>query len=259
MFILPIILALLLISLIFAPLGCINIWQRYVYFADGLAHAALLAGSLSLIFSLDLSYSSLIVSLIFAFLVFKFKNSSGTSESISIISNFMLAAALIASYLSPSPLNMDSLLFGEILSVDTKDLFILSLILVFCILFFFAFYNQIILSSLNKDMAKVAGIKVDRIELIFLILLSLSIFSTIKIVGALLVGSILIIPASCSKFISTSPGSMILNSLIISVAVNFTGLFLSFYLDLPVAATILTAGFCLYLFFFLYRTIVPYR
>ncbi|WP_341792778.1 MULTISPECIES: metal ABC transporter permease [unclassified Rickettsia] len=246
----PIILALILISLIFAPLGCIALWKKYVYFGDGLAHASFLAASISIIANFPLIYSGIIVAVFFAIFVFIFKNYSGRNAVISLISSFMLSLALIINYLSSSQNNITNLLFGDILLVDFGDLILLSMMLMLIICFIGYFYNQIILIIINRDIAVIKGIKVKTIELIFLLLLSLSVFSTIKIVGALMVTAILLIPPMTARFISRTPLQMIILSIIISIFINFCGFIASFYLDIPLTPVIIIIGTFIYGIFY---------
>ncbi len=228
-----IIISLILISLIFSPLGCISLWKKYVYFGDGLSHASLLAGSISILIHLPLLYGGFIVAIIFAILVFMLKNRSNGGSIVILVSSFMLSSALLLSYINPLRINITNLLFGDILSTSLNDLLILSIILVFVVFFIWYFYNQIILIVINRDIAQIRGVKVKTIELAFLVLLSLSVFLTIKIVGALLVTSILLIPALSARVISSNPAQMIINSVFVSLIVNLLGLATSFYLDIP--------------------------
>ncbi|MFY9590134.1 metal ABC transporter permease [Rickettsia endosymbiont of Halotydeus destructor] len=245
-----IILALILISLIFAPLGCIALWKKYVYFGDGLAHASFLAASISIIANFPLIYSSMLVAVIFAIFVFILKNYSGKNAVISLISSFMLSLALIINYFSPSQNNVTNLLFGDILLVSPGDLTLLSIILVLIICFIGYFYNQIILIIINRDIAVIKGIQVKTIELLFLLLLSLSVFSTIKIVGALMVTAILLIPAMTARFISRTPLQMLIYSIIVSIFINFCGFIASFYFDIPFTPIVIIIGTFIYGMFY---------
>lgn len=233
-----IILTLILISLIFAPLGCVSLWKKYIYFGDGLSHASLLAGSISILIHLPIVYAGIIVAVIFAILVFTLKNRSSSGSVIILVSSFMLSLALILSYMNPLQINITNLLVGDILSTSRSDLLTLSIILIMVTSFVWHFYKQIILIVINRDIAQISGIKVKSIELIFLLLLSLSVFSTIKIVGALLVSSILLIPAMTARIISTDPAQMIINAVIITMLINFFGLLASFYFDIPITPII---------------------
>lgn len=243
---LPIIFAVIFISLIFAPLGCIALWKKYVYFGDGLAHASFLAASISIIVHLPLLYAGIFVAIFFALFVFIFKNHSGKNAIINLVSSFMLALALIINYLNSTTDNITNLLFGDILLVSYDNLLILIVMLLLIIFFIGYFYNQIILIIINRDIAIIKGLKVKTIELIFLLLLSLSVFSAIKIVGALMVTSILLLPAMCSKFFSKTPKQMIFISIIISLFINFCGILASFYLDIPLTPIIIIIGTFIY-------------
>ncbi|MEY4463795.1 MAG: Zinc/manganese transporter permease protein [Pseudomonadota bacterium] len=241
-----IILALILISLIFAPLGCISLWKRYIYFGDGLAHSSFLAASISIIAHFPLIYSGLIVAILFSLFVFIFKNNSEKNAVINLISSFMLAVALVINYFTSSQNNIVNLLFGDILSVSFNDLVILAIVLVTIISFLVYFYNQILLIIINRDIAVIKGLKVNIIELIFLLLLSLSVFSAIKIVGALMVTAILLIPAMIARFIAYSPSQMIIISVLISLFINFCAALISFYFDLPLTPIVIIIGVFIY-------------
>jgi zinc transport system permease protein len=248
---LTIILTSVLIALIFAPLGCIALWKKYVYFGDGLAHASILAGSISLIFNIPMIYSGIITALIFAILVFKFKNISGTNAVVNLISSLMLSVALILAVTNPSRININQLLFGDIISTSFNDLITLSVILLLVYIFITIFYKQILLIVLNPAIAFVKGVRVNFIELSFLILLSISVFSSIKIVGSLLVTSILIIPAMSARLISITPFKMIIISISIALFANLLGLYVSFYWDIPIAPVIIVTQCGLYLICYL--------
>jgi len=244
---LTIILTSILIALIFAPLGCLALWKKYVYFGDGLAHASLLAGSVSIILALPLIYSGIIVAIFFAGLVFKFKDISGTNAVVNLISSFMLSVALILAISRPSQVNINQLLFGDIISASGDDLTILLIILIFVYIFIGVYYRQILLIVLSNGIAQIKGVKVRTIELLFLILLSISVFSTIKIVGSLLVTSILLIPAMAAKLVSRTPFKMIVLSVLIALSSNLLGLSASFYLDVPIAPVIIVIQSIIYL------------
>ncbi len=231
-----------LLGLIFAPLGCLVLWKRYVYFGDGLAHASMLAAVISVLLGMPLLYAGIINTLLFALIVFKLKNASGNNAAIGLTSSLMISLALILSYIFPGKFNFTSLLFGDIIIANSKDILILSALLLSVIVFFLIFYQQIILIILSKDVASSRGIKVEILEFIFLTILSFSVLATIKIVGALLVTSIILIPAMIARIISTSPFIMIILSILFAQIMSISGIALSFYADLPFAPIIILCG-----------------
>ena len=241
-----IILALILISCIFAPIGCIALWKRYVYFGDGLAHSSFLAVSISIIAHFPLIYSGLIVAILFSIFVFIFQNNSEKNAVINLISSSMLAIALIINYFSSTQNNIVNLLFGDILSVSFNDLATLAIMLIVIIGFIIYFYNQILLIIINRDIAVIKGIKVNIMELIFLLILSVSVFSAIKIVGVLMVTAVLLIPAMIARFMVGSPAMMIIISIFISLFINFCAATASFYFDLPLTPLVIIIGSLIY-------------
>lgn len=241
-----IILALILISCIFAPIGCIALWKRYIYFGDGLAHSSFLAVSISIIAHFPLIYSGLIVAILFSIFVFIFQNNSEKNAVINLISSSMLAIALIINYFSSAQNNIVNLLFGDILSVVSNDLIVLTIMLIAIICFIAYFYNKILLIIINRDIAIIKGIKVNIIELLFLLILSVSVFSAIKIVGVLMVTTVLLIPAMIARFMVGSPGMMIIISIFISLFINFCAATVSFYFDLPLTPLVIIIGSLIY-------------
>ncbi|WCR56022.1 MAG: High-affinity zinc uptake system membrane protein ZnuB [Rickettsia asembonensis] len=125
--------------------------------------------------------------------------------------------------------------------------------LITIISFIVYFYNQILLIIINRDIAVIKGLKVNIIELIFLLLLSLSVFSAIKIVGALMITAVLLIPAMIARFIAYTPSQMIIISILISLFINFCAALSSFYFDLPLTPLFIILGTFIYWLLYLKR------
>ncbi len=237
----------ILISLIFAPLGCLVLWKNYVYFGDGLAHASILAAVISVIAGIPILYIAIINCLFFAIIIFKLKKRSGNNASIGFVSSSMTSLALILTYIFPENFNFSSLLFGDIITTNSDDIFILSLILSSVIIFLISTYKNLLLIILSKDIAHSRGIKVNLIEFLFLSILSFAVIGTVKIVGALLVTSIILIPAMIAKLLSNSPLKMIIIAILTAQLMNLCGIILSFYMDLPLSPIIILCGSIIYI------------
>ncbi|NRB11520.1 MAG: metal ABC transporter permease [Rickettsiaceae bacterium] len=232
----------ILVSLIFAPLGCFVLWKRYVYFGDGLAHASMLVAAISGVIGMPIIFSGMIVALIFALSVFKLRHRSGNNAAIGLISSFMISLALLLSYIYPSKINIGALLFGDMILANSFDLAVMCGLLLVVIVFFSMTYRQMLFTILSRDMASSRRINVNLLELAFLIILSLTVFLSIKIVGALLITSIILIPAMIARLISSSPSMMIGFAIFFSLLMNFCGICLSFYIDVPLAPMIILSG-----------------
>ncbi len=242
-----IILVSILIGLIFAPLGCFVLWKRYVYFGDGLAHASMLALAISVIAGLPIIYAGIVNTLLFALLVFKVKTKSGNNAAIGMTSSIMISLALIVADIFPGRFNFNSMFFGDIITATSEDVFRLCIILGVTSLFLVIAFRQLILTILSRDIAHSRGIRVKLLEFLFLSILSFAVIATIKIVGALLVTSMILIPAMIARLTSNTPIMMIWLAIFFAGAMNFSGVLLSLYADLPFAPIVILCGGVIYL------------
>lgn len=232
----------LLVGFIFAPLGCVAVWKRYVYFGDGLAHASILAGVVSVVMGLPLFYAGVVISIFFAAVIFKFRDTAGKSSVIGFVSSIMISLALILNTIYPGSISIFTLLFGDIISASYEDIPGLLILLAAVIIFVLTNYRNIILMVFNRDIAFSRGVNVNILEFCYLTLLAFAILYTIKIVGALLVTSIIVIPAMCGRLIASTPITMIIAAIFYVTLMNFAGVFLSLLTDLPFAPLIVVCG-----------------
>lgn len=242
-----IILVSILIGLIFAPLGCFVLWKRYVYFGDGLAHASMLTLAISVIAGLPIIYAGIVNTLLFALLVFKVKTKSGNNAAIGMTSSIMISLALIVADIFPDRFNFNSMFFGDIITATNEDVFRLCIILGVTSLFLVIAFRQLILTILSRDIAHSRGIRVKLLEFVFLSILSFAVMATIKIVGALLVTSMILIPAMIARLTSNTPIMMIWLAIFFAGVMNFSGVLLSLYVDLPFAPIVILCGGMIYL------------
>ncbi len=238
----------ILIGLIFAPLGCVVLWKRYVYFGEGLSHASMLALAVSVIAGLPIIYAGIVNTLFFALLVFKMKTKSGNNAAIGLASSVMISLALVLASIFPGRFNFNSLFFGDIIGATSEDVVRLCIILAVTSVFLIMSFRQLILTILSRDIAHSKGISVKILELLFLSILSFAIIATIKIVGALLVTSMILIPAMIARLTSKTPTMMIWLAIFFAIMMNCSGILLSFYADLPFAPVVILCGGAIYLF-----------
>lgn len=222
------ILLLFVFSIFSAPVGCTFLWRRCVFLADGLSHASILAIVLSSILKFDTFWISLVVSIIVIGLIYFFRKTSDIYVSTNLVSSATVAVSMLISYLYHHLFHhhhhgslccdcfSENILQGKLESVTNFDISVA----IFCGLSIVAFLvfrmKHFILVSFNRDISKVLGIRVYVLDLIFFLLAALFINVFTKAVGLLLLSSMLLFPALASKFISTSPLKMMLNSIIFS-------------------------------------------
>lgn len=237
----------ILVSLIYAPLGCLVLWKRYVYFGEGLAHASILAIAISVVADLPMVYAAIISLVFFALLVYKINIYEDSNAAVGFTSSFMVASALAISSIFPGKFNFSRMLFGDIISANNSDIPMLILILIIIALYFFIFFRSLIITTLSKDIAYTKGIRVRILELIFMLILAFSIVSTMKIVGALLITSMILIPAMTSRIVSRTPKSMIWNAIFFALMMNSLGMYISLKYDIPYTPVVIVIGGVIYL------------
>lgn len=235
------------LAIIFAQLGCVILWQRYTYFGDGLVHACIFSGSLSLLFSLSPIFSIAITAILYGSLVNFISKRSETNIAINLSSSMMLALALIVNSLFGDINSLNQLLVGDMLFTNMDDLKILAIIATITSLLIGLYYKKIILLSLSPELAQIHGINIKRYKWVIFLAIGLIITTAIPMVGGLLCTAMLIIPAATARLISASPKQMIILSMIIAGTTNIIGVAIAFQYNLPISPIILMVASICYL------------
>ncbi len=199
------------VALLAGPFGCFVVWRRMAYFGETLAHAAFLGIGLGLLLSLwpalTVTLISLGVALLLMFLQKRHELASDTL--LGVLAHGSLALGLVLlSFQEDARVDLFGYLFGDILSVNRTDLGWIALADVLLLGALAALWRPLLSATVSADIARVEGVPVERVQLIFTLLLALVIALAMKLVGILLITSLLIIPAAAARRIARSPESM---------------------------------------------------
>lgn len=234
-FVVRAILAGLGIVLAAAPLGCMIVWRRMAYFSDATAHASILGVALALSFSVSIFAGVLIVSLLMAVLITALNGRGfGTDTMLGVLAHSGLAFGLVAvSLMDGVRVDLTAYLFGDILSVGRFDLTIIwgGALIVLTLLCWR--WSRLITSTLNPDLAYASGIDPKREQLVLTLSLAFVVAIAIKVVGALLIGAILIIPAATARGFSKTPEMMAAFAAMIGAVGVVAGVGASVMWDVP--------------------------
>jgi zinc transport system permease protein len=140
-----------------------------------------------------------------------------------------------------------SFLFGNIITVNSTDLWLMLALAMVVTGFFIILYRPILYVSFDEQFARTRGIPVMFLNYLLIILVALTIVLSIRIAGIILVLSILTIPQNIANLFTNRFGSIMIVSVIIGFAGSFIGLLVSYYLDIPSGATIIFTLVVLYL------------
>ncbi|MEZ8193642.1 MULTISPECIES: zinc ABC transporter permease subunit ZnuB [Vibrio] len=249
-FLLPSILAGLGIAVIAGPLGSFVVWRKMAYFGDTLAHASLMGLALGFLLDINLYLALLVCCLGLAVLLVTLQKQKlvATDTLLGILAHSSLSLGLVAvSFLDNVRVDLMSYLFGDLLAVSPADLgFIyLGVLTVSCILFIF--WRPLLSTTVSEDLAAVEGINIDLMRLILMLLVGLVIAIGMKFVGALIMTSLLIIPAATARKFARTPEQMAgIASLIGAVAV-LAGLSLSWHFDTPAGPSVVISATAMFM------------
>lgn len=227
-----------LASLMTAPLGCIGLWNGLAFFGDTLAHASLLGVCISMLTHTPYAVGGIIVAVFLAIVVAK-NNDSPNDVTLASISYTCLAVSLIIiSKYFRGILDPNTLLFGDILSIHPEYLWFMGAITAVLLSLIFVFFKPIQMVSFDSCLAHTKQIPVTRVRFLLLISYGIAIGSGLKILGALFVPAIALLPAVTARGLSNSPLQMIIYATFISIICGILGLFLSLTFDLPTGPAI---------------------
>ncbi|SIO01547.1 zinc transport system permease protein [Sulfurivirga caldicuralii] len=242
----------IMLGLTAALLGVFVVWQKQSYFGATLAHTALLGVALGLLLRIDWQWSVIAVALLTGWAVHALMRRTRLSSDtlLGMLAHSTLAIALVLLSYTPVQISLDSLLFGDLLAITPQDAWLLSGLTLLTGLFYWRHWRDLLNITLNRELAFAEGVPVQRVERLFILLLSLVIALSIKLVGVLLITSLLILPPAAARHLSRTPEQMLAGSVLIAVVSGVGGLALSWQLDWPSGPAIVvvaTAGFLLLL------------
>lgn len=237
--------SIVILGAILPILGIYITIKRITFIADAFSHTALLGVALGYLLGLNTFLTSFLWLILCIILISWAKKRANFNYDLLIMLISILGIAggiLIFSLLSLPKFLIAGFFFGNILLITNEDILIAILLLVIFIILFKLFWKDLLLASINEDLAYSENIKVEVINFGFLIGLSLTIIASIKIIGVLLVSALMLIPVSISKLISNSFKSLLITSIFFSELLAFSGLLISYFLNLPPGPTIAILG-----------------
>jgi len=261
-----------LIAIMAGPLGCFVVWRRMAYFGAAIAHSALLGVALALLlggFLLSLSTDAasasyrlglslvedpwpvvLVMSLLLALglLALQRRHLLASDTLLGIVAHGSLAIGLlIVAMMATLRIDVMSYLFGDILSIDNTDVMVMATLSVAAIILIINQWRPLLSSTVNTDLAAVEGVDTHRTELIFVLMLACVVALGMRIVGVLLIISMLIIPPATARRLVSTPQQMAIMASVIGVVDVWSGLAIAWFADLPAGPAIVAVSTLLFI------------
>ena len=237
------------VALAAGPLGCFVVWRRMAFFGASVAHTALLGVALGLFLAIDLIIGIAVTCIAFAMAIVLIQQKSElTSDTLlGIIAHAALALGIVTlAFMDGVRLDLLGYLFGDILAVSGTDLIWIYGGGALCVCILAAIWQPLLAMTVHEELARAEGRPALVVQLIFTLLLAVVIAVSLKIIGALLIVSMLIIPAATARPFARSPETMAMLAATFGVISVAGGLYASFTWDTPSGPSIVVVSSVLF-------------
>ncbi|MFA0109895.1 zinc ABC transporter permease subunit ZnuB [Vibrio breoganii] len=249
-FLLPSLLAGFGIAIIAGPLGSFVVWRKMAYFGDTLAHASLMGLALGFLLDINLYLALVVCCMALAIILVTLQRQRlvATDTLLGILAHSALSLGLIAvSFLDNVRIDLMGYLFGDLLSVNNYDVMFIYMGAAVVMLLLVAFWRPLLSSTVNEELAAVEGVNISLMRLLIMLMIGLVIAVGMKFVGALIISSLLIIPAATARRLCRSPEQMAIMASIIGMICVCTGLSMSWFYDTPAGPSVVVSATVLFL------------
>jgi zinc transport system permease protein len=232
------------VALAAGPLGCFVVWRRMAYIGDATAHAGILGVALALAFRIDVFAGVLVVAAAMAAGVAALSGRTYAADTLlGVGAHSALAFGVIAvSALEGPRVDLTAWLFGDLLAVGRADLAVIWGGAAAVLALIAWRWSALLTATLNPDLAAASGIRPWREQMVLTLTLAVVVAVAIKVVGALLIAAVLIIPAAAARPFARSPEAMAGLAAGVGVASVLAGLAGAWAWDAPAGPSVVAAA-----------------
>ncbi|SFB22948.1 zinc ABC transporter permease subunit ZnuB [Azotobacter beijerinckii] len=249
-FLLNALLAGLALALVAGPLGSFVVWRRMAYFGDTLSHAALLGVAVGLLLDVSPTLAVIAGCLLLAVLLVALQQRQALASDtlLGILAPSTLSLGLVVlSFMRDVRIDLMGYLFGDLLAVGPVDLAWILGGSALVLLLLVPLWRPLLAITVHEELARVEGLPVAGIRLALMLLIALVIAVAMKIVGVLLITSLLIIPPAAAQRHARTPEQMAIGASVLGMLAVCAGLSLSWFQDTPAGPSIVVSAAALFL------------
>lgn len=248
----------LLISLCASLLGISLVLKRYSMLGDGLSHVGFGALAVATVFNLAPLTVSLPVVIISAFLLLRISENGKIKgdAAIALISSGSLAIGVtVISVKSGVNTDISNYLFGSILAIGESDLILSVVLTIIVLILFIIFYNKLFGITFDETFSKATGVKTNAYNMLLAALTAITVVLGMRMVGTLLISSLIIFPSLTSMRLCKSFKSVTILTAIISVIAFITGILISYIYSTPTGASVVIVNIILFVIFYILSSV----
>ena len=241
---------------IFAILGTLVISNRMAFYTDVIGHSTLTGIAIGVLLGISDPVWSMAVFLVLLAVginYFKTKTKASADTVLGVFFAFVVALGIVILSRNGGFAKYTSYLIGDVLTVSRAELYILAVLLVVTVVYWLIVANPLYLMSINRSLAKTRKANVFWLETSFTILLGLVVAFSIKLVGILIINSLIILPAAAARVLSKDLKSYTFYSVGISLVSSVLGIISSFYLGTASGGTIVLFAAAIYVISVIYK------
>lgn len=244
-----------LISILCPSVGVFLVLKRYSMMGDTLSHASFAGIALGLILGFNPVICAFIFTSICGLLIEYLRNyySKYAELAMSIVLTLSVGIAIILISTGKSGANVNSFLFGSILTVTKSDLYIIALLSVICYIMLITLYNKLLYITFDEQGAYVSGVKVKLINYLFTLLVGATISVSIRVMGILVISSMIVIPVATALQLNKGFKSTLIYSIIFGFMDILVGLISSYYINSAPGGTIAVTSVIILLLVLIYK------
>ena len=244
----------LMVSLCAALLGVMLVLKRFSMIGDGLSHVGFGALAIALALNLAPLKVAIPVVVVAAFFLLRLSQSRAGSlrgdSAIALISTSALAAGVLVTSMSGGVnIDVNSYMFGSIYAVDAADVWLAAALTLVVVALFAVLYHRIFAVTFDEPFARATGIRVDMFNMLVALLTAVTIVFGMRLMGTLLISSLIIFPALTSMRVFSRFKQVVLSSAIVSTVCFFVGIVFSYVYSLPAGASVVMVNLAAFLVF----------
>jgi zinc transport system permease protein len=242
------------VALVSGPLGAFVVWRRMAYFGDTLAHSALMGISLGILLDINLSLAVILCCVLLALVLVAMQRQHwvATDTLLGIMAHSSLSVGLVAvSLLDNVRVDLQAYLFGDLLAITPDDLIWILLGGALVLAAIYLLWRPLLAITINEELAQVEGLPVARYRLALMLLIAMVIAGAMKLVGVLLITSLMIMPAAAARRIANTPEQMALAASLLGSLAVVGGISLSWFIDTPAGPSVVVCALSIFLLIFL--------
>lgn len=240
------------LSIMVPAIGVVMVNRKTSMIGDALSHSALAGVGMGLILGFDPLIGMLAICVVAAFLIeiIRHKFPQYGDMATAIIMSIGLGVASILSDFAPGGTSFDSYLFGSIASVSMQDVINSLVVFIFVVFASIKEYAGLLAIAIDPNTARLSGVKVRRVNAAFTLLSAITIAMAVKLVGALMLTSLVVLPVATTLILARSYKKTLIITIVLGLVYMLSGITASFYYDVkPGGAIILAAVFGMLIFF----------